>query len=119
MGLDMYLSAKKGKEEIEIGYWRKHNALHGWMENLWNELGRPRQNKEDLCFNCIPLQLNTEHLDRLEKDILNNDLPETQGFFFGADSREDDHYKTYTLQKIEEARQAIKDGKKVFYNSWW
>jgi hypothetical protein len=119
MGLDMYLSAKKGKEEIEIGYWRNHNALHGWMENLWEERGYPHKNKEDCSFNCIALQLNVKHLDRLEQDILNNNLPETRGFFFGSDSREDDHYKTHTLQKIEEARQAIKDGKKVFYNSWW
>jgi hypothetical protein len=119
MGLDQYayVKSKEGKEEI--AYWRKHNALHGWMENLWEERGCPRQRKDYPSFNCIPLQLSAKHLDRLEQDILDDKLPETQGFFFGADSRDDDHYKQKTLQFIATARQAIKEGKKVFYDSWW
>ena len=36
MGLDMM--AMKVKKE-EIGNWRKHNRLHGWMESRWRELG--------------------------------------------------------------------------------
>lgn len=119
MGLDMYLYAKQGKEKQEIGYWRKHNALHGWMCDLWEERGRPRQNKNDPSFNCVPLQLNAKHLDRLEQDIIGGNLPETQGFFFGDDSRGDDYYKEKTLEFIATARQAIKEGKKVFYDSWW
>ena len=119
MGLDQYAYTKQGKEKQEIAYWRKHNALHGWMENLWEERGCPRQHKNDSSFNCVPLQLSAKHLDRLEKDILANNLPETQGFFFGTDSRDDDHYKQKTLKFIATARQAIKEGKKVFYDSWW
>ena len=119
MGLDQFAYAKQGKEKQEIAYWRKHNALHGWMENLWDERGRPRQHKNDLSFNCVPLQLNAKHLDRLEKDILAGDLPETAGFFFGQDSRNDYYYKEKTLAFIATARQAIKDGKKVFYDSRW
>ena len=37
MGLDQFAYTTKGKEKEEIAYWRKHNALHGWMENLWEE----------------------------------------------------------------------------------
>ena len=37
MGLDMFLH-KRPKGE-EIGYWRKHNRLHGWMEHLWEKRG--------------------------------------------------------------------------------
>jgi hypothetical protein len=119
MGLDMYLYAKQGKEKQEIGYWRKHNALHGWMEKLWEERGCPRRHKDDPSFNCIPLQLNAKHLERLEQAVLADELPETKGFFFGSDSRGDDYYKKQTLDFIVVARQAIKEGKKVFYYSWW
>jgi hypothetical protein len=119
MGLDSSAYTTKGKDKEEIAYWRKHNALHGWMQNLWEERGCPRQKKNDSSFNCVPLQLSAKHLDRLEQDIIGGNLPETQGFFFCADSRNDDYHKEKTLAFITTARQAIKDGKKVFYNSWW
>ena len=36
MGLDMYLYRrnKATREDVEIGYWRKHNALHGFMNTF-------------------------------------------------------------------------------------
>jgi hypothetical protein len=89
------------------------------MENLWEERGCPRQNKNDSSFNGVPLQLSAKHIDRLEQDVIGGNLPETQGFFFGADSRDDDYCKEKTLAFIATARQAIKDGEKVFYNSSW
>jgi hypothetical protein len=42
MGLDMYLTVRKeGEEKEEIGYWRKHHDLHGWMSDLWERKGYP------------------------------------------------------------------------------
>ena len=51
MGLDMYAyktsKVVEDKKEItddnreELAYWRKHNRLHGWMEELWEDKGRP------------------------------------------------------------------------------
>ena len=119
MGLDQYAYKKNGNEQVEIAYWRKHNALQGWMENLWVELSRPNQNDGDNCFNCVELQLEKEHLDRLERDVLNGELPETTGFFFGSDTSQDDYYKQKTLEFISEAREAIANGENVYYNSWW
>ena len=60
----------------------------------------------------------------LEKDILNNELPETEGFFFGMDSyeytkEELKEQKEDDLQFIEEAKQAIEEGDEVVYSSWW
>ena len=48
MGLDMYAySVSQGGaqdgEEIELAYWRKHNRLHGWMEELWTRKGKPNE----------------------------------------------------------------------------
>ena len=111
MGLDMYaFKEKEGEQQTEIHYWRKHPNLHGWMESLYLERGGEGE------FNCVKLQLFSEDLDRLERDILSGNLPETLGFFFGksyGNEAEDD------LQFIAEAREAIADGWDVFYDSWW
>ena len=71
-------------------------------------------------------------IEQLEAHISNKSLPDTQGFFFGNDSYSldedaegnklpegDYYYKETDLQFIEDARQALQDGKKVFYDSWW
>ena len=111
MGLDQYAYAKpQGTEEQEeLAYWRKHNRLQGWMEELWEDKGRPNFNSSQSQamgdFNCQ--------------------------FFFGDDSfvwtNEDGnefadgdyYYKETDLKFIEDARRSIEQGKKVYYNSWW
>ena len=143
MGLDMnaYAVVQGGErdgEEEHLAEWRKHNRLHGWMEELWNDKGKPYEGSLDDLengfgsdFNCIPVELTLEDLEVLEADINEKVLPETGGFFFGGDSFEwededgnppkegDYYYKKTDLQFIEDARKAIKEGKKVYYNSWW
>ena len=100
----------------EIAYWRKHNRLHGWMERLWRE-----KTGEEGDFNCKELQLELIDITNLEKAILKNELPQTEGFFFGGDSYEDyeEHYMVDDLKFVKEARQAIMEGDEVIYNSWW
>lgn len=118
MGLDQYAHRRiKGSEqEIEIAYWRKHNRLQGWMENLWLENGNTG------TFNCERVPLTIENVEALEKAISNKELPETQGFFFGSDSYEDYEewgYKDQDMKFISAAREAIENGDEVFYSSWW
>ena len=115
MGLDSFAKVRNPEtgEVSEIAYWRKHNALHGWMERLWRDQGGEGD------FNCIPLELNEDQLDRLEQDILSDCLPETQGFFFGSDSRFDDRKKEETSAFIQKARNALAEGMQVAYDSWW
>lgn len=123
MGLDMY--AYKTKElidqpvdftvdddkVIEIQYWRKHPNLHGWMERLYRERGGQEQS-----FNTTNLALTPEDLTRLEEAIELEELPDTQGFFFGVSRPED---KMQDREFIKEAREAISNGYTVFYTSWW
>jgi hypothetical protein len=123
MGLDQfaYTIDSEGNKN-EIAYWRKHPNLQGWMENLWHEKGRPNETEETSGmglsnFNCIPVELSYEDLDSLEKDITNNRMPQTAGFFFGDDS--DDYYKEKDLEFIQSARSALDKGSKVYYDSWW
>ena len=95
----------------ELSYWRKHPNLHGWMERLYRAQG-----SKD-TFNGVELELTWEDLDALEQDILNQELPETQGFFFGDAS--DNYYREQDLKFIQEARADLFLGLKVFYNSSW
>jgi len=136
MGLDQYAYSKDSKgEEQELAYWRKHNRLQGWMEELWEDKGRPNYEPTDNGvlgdFNCVPLPITNEDLDALEENVCSKTLPETGGFFFGDDSFEwedengkayeknDYYYKEDDIDFIEKARQALKEGKEVYYNCWW
>ena len=120
MGLDMYAMTTtetplkpvdfKVKEARELHYWRKHPNLHGWMESLYYEKGGQQE------FNCVPVQLTADDLDRLESAIKAKTLPDTSGFFFGAtDGNEADD----DLAFVAEARAAIASGLTVYYDSWW
>lgn len=136
MGLDMYayIAAKAGQqneyyegavwdEELketvnlevtkprEIAYWRKHANLHGWMHRLWESKGN------EGSFNGDELELTWADLDELERAVTHNQLPATQGFFFGDGA--DDHYKEQDLKFIGHARAELFLGLKVFYNSSW
>lgn len=111
-----YVNPKVAKP-VEIAYWRKHPNLHGWFESLWQTRGCQRDNDDDLDFNGIELELFSEDIDRLEADINNSLLPETQGFFFGDPS--DQYYRESDLKFIKEARFHLFMGLRVFYNSSW
>ena len=140
MGLDMYAYAvvqggQQDGEEESLAEWRKHNRLHGWMEELWEDKGQPFDGKLEGNsmgdFNCVPVELTLEDLDQLESDINEKVLPETGGFFFGDDSfswtdsndkpfKDGDYFHKETdLEFIREAREAISDGQEVYYSSWW
>ena len=121
MGLDMYAMLTTDELDSEVDfkpitqhdlhYWRKHPNLHGWMEALYYEKG----GKAD-SFNCVCVALNPDDLDRLEKAVIAGNLPETSGFFFGeSDALEKDD----DLAFIAKARDAIKNGFSVYYDSWW
>lgn len=125
MGLDMYAQSTSlrveetvdfrlpDEAEIEdLCYWRKHPNLHGWMEALYREKGGSQE------FNCVNLQLTGRDLDRLEQDIIEGNLPQTTGFFFG-ESNGSDAEKQDDLAFIAKVRKAIADGRTVFYTSWW
>ena len=114
MGLDAYGKVKSPEGEVEeIAYWRKHNALHGWMESLYRKKGGTEE------FNCIPVELNKTDLELLELVVTSGMLPETQGFFFGGDTRFCEDYKEQTLDFIEKARKYLSRGWEVAYDSWW
>lgn len=127
MGLDMWAfsvpaqqaGSKKTDLEVdrayatEIFYWRKHHDLHGWMHQLYKRKG----GKSD-SFNCNTLKLDLDDLYELERDLRNQNLPETKGFFFGNYPPDDESLQR-DLEFIAKAKQCIADGQVVFYDSWW
>jgi hypothetical protein len=80
------------------------------MQNLYDAKGGTSD-----TFNGDCVVLDSEDLDNLEQDIKDGNLPDTSGFFFGQsdDGDEDD------LLFVKNAREAIKEGKTVYYTSWW
>lgn len=89
--------------QIEAGYWRKANAIHGWfVKNV--------QGGED---ECRPHYVSREQLEELKtlcrrvldfKHMANELLPVTSGFFFGSDK-----YDEYYFQDLEQTVRIIDD----------
>lgn len=126
MGLDMYAFRVKtelvGDQQVDVPirskdsekfvYWRKFNALHGWMRELYKSKGG-----ESSDFNCDSVRLMPEDLDRLEREA--GALQPCPGFFFGTyeDLTEEDVQDVRAF--VTKARAEIANGNAVFYDSWW
>jgi hypothetical protein len=126
MGLDMYAFATNadsvgsstvdvalGDGAMQLSYWRKFNALHGWMEDLYRQKGGSKES-----FNCTTVRLDLKDLDRLEMDTGNNKLVPVNGFFFGAQEIYPEDLES-VADFVKVARKAISAGSAVFYDSWW
>lgn len=96
----------------EFFYWRKFNALHGWMEDLYNQRGG------DGNFNLTAIRLHEEDLDRLLEDAKNDRLTPRSGFFFGSDTIYPEDLES--VEKfVKMAKVEIKCERAIFYQAWW
>lgn len=118
MGLDMYAYTCPKNETPdhdnceELFYWRKFNALHGWMEGLWRDRGG------EGSFNCVKIKLEKDDLLKLISDTLANRLVPVEGFFFGQQEIWPEDLESVFLF-VGKANLAIQQGKDVYYDSWW
>tara|TARA_R110000868_G_scaffold4165_1_gene25808 strand:+ start:4852 stop:5235 length:384 start_codon:yes stop_codon:yes gene_type:complete len=127
MGLDMFAYRTKQKlgkdvnfenEEIDedqlvkLQSWRKHPNLHGYFESVF--LGKGGTGE----FNCQPVVLTEDDLHKLAASLIDEDLPETSGFFFGQSDRSNEQNQE-DLEFVKSALDAIKEGDTVLYDSWW
>jgi hypothetical protein len=119
MGLDQYAFARKGTGDslqadlddgngFEIQYWRKHANLEGWMSDLYKSRGGEGE------FNCVELQLFDEDIAELEK--VHATLETSIGFFWGQTYPE---HVEETQAFIDKAKEALANGYKIIYTSWW
>ena len=57
-----------------------------------------------------------DRMDACQEDVIYRRLPDTEGFFFGEQSPEDDES---ILEFIDRARKVLNRGDCVYYDSWW
>jgi hypothetical protein len=109
----------RGMTPDEIGYWRKHADLQGYMENIYISRGGDKE------FNLVPLYLDKGDCENviayakqeLAKHAQGKDVEHTTGFFFGATDPSD---WTETIDKFEEViKNTDFDNESVYYDSWW
>ena len=99
----------------EIGYFRKVNWLHNWMQILYAERSGITDASE---FNCVHVELTSYNLIKLQQDILTNNITPVEGFFFGQ-SKIYPEDKAEVFKVIGKAFAALSEGKVVTYSSWW
>ena len=121
MGLDMYLEHKISRmytgidgrrrtdiESVEIGYWRKFNALHDYIVSNFSN------GKDD----CRPIGLGSgavaqilEVLEKVNKDNSKAEelLPTASGFFFGSTEYDEWYFKDVerSIEIFREAREIL------------
>lgn len=131
MGLDMFLTGEKflwgdwkhpennpvedgfkiTKRILELGYWRKHPDLHGFIVETFAE------GKDD----CQDIWLSEENLQTILEAVKQDKLPHTEGFFFGQSTEED---KQPTIEILENAIKWARGKEKnisrsVYYRASW
>jgi hypothetical protein len=136
MGLDMYAYARPPRKrnsdnDIQIGEWRKHNRLQGWMQQLWESKGCPNAHQDSDEFNSVEMELTEEDINALEDDILTMSLPESNGFFWGSDSffwtdeegndypENSYYYLERDLEFVTDARKMLDKKHRTFYSCWY
>jgi hypothetical protein len=99
----------------ELAYWRKHQKLQDWMDNLWQKKGEPYPEESNdprwgSSFNGVELELEWNDIQRLEDDIKNGRNAFSENYYY----REDD------LKFCEDAKeQLFLYRKRVFYYPSW
>ena len=94
MGLDMYLTGEKfvmslklqedgfrlRSKTLELGYWRKHPNLHGYIVQTF------AGGKDE----CQEIDLGVPQLRAIIAAVKARQLPDTTGFFFGVSDKSDE-----------------------------
>jgi hypothetical protein len=89
--LDIYEEGFRLKEKIfEIGYWRKHPDLHGFIVQTFAD-------GED---DCRPIEMGSDEIYKILEAVETDQLPHTEGFFFGESQPE---YKAETIEILNGA----------------
>ena len=86
MGLDMWLYEK---QVHEVAYWRKANAIHGWIikhAGAVDDCTPISLTKQDIIqLRNVCTEVLTAHTEEVALDL----LPPTEGFFFGGTGIDD------------------------------
>ena len=94
--------------KVDLGYWRKHADLHGYIVKTFAEG----------VDNCEKIELDIDDLDKIIMAIREDKLvKDHSGFFFG-NSTEFGYYngeeKNYAISCFEKAKDFIKEGQRQY-----
>jgi hypothetical protein len=131
MGLDMYLEGQKyflknwkepekdvvedgyrvKRRVLELGYWRKHPDLHGYIVKAF----------ADGVDECQEIDLGKDDLCEIINAVKEKRLPRTTGFFFGASDGSEDEETIEILTKAIAWLQSEPDdeSRSVVYRASW
>lgn len=125
MGLDMYLQRKPRRDEdvetVDLGYWRKANAIHAYFtrdledgEDNMRKIPVKKKDLVDLKERCIKILAGGP-------DVAKELLPTASGFFWGYT----DYGEWYlsdiqrTLDIVSEVLEDWKRTDRVYYFAWY
>lgn len=133
MGLDMYLHGEKfywtdrenpqnnlredglrvREKTLDLGYWRKHPDLHGYIVN----------SLADGVDECQQIDMTEEDIAATIEAIKAGHLPKTEGFFFGASTNDPDQQEeavaifTQALKWLVTKENLV--SRSVYYRASW
>lgn len=118
MGLDMYLYEK---QVYEVAYWRKANAIHGWIINNSGAvddctlISLTKQDIVQLRDDCQKV------LDKGTQEIAMELLPPAEGFFFGSNQIDEWYWDNIkdTIEKLNKAIDESVDDAMFEYQASW
>lgn len=140
MGLDMYMYRRRKNEDKdeEIAYWRKFNALHGYILDLVD--AAPDSNTEELDLSLDDLNTIYETLLRVNylletsaepvdgiyptetAEAISEFFPPADGMLWG-DKTIDEYFKEdveYSIKKFKEVILPLaRQGEEIYYWCWW
>jgi len=97
--------------ELQLGYWRKHPNLHGYIV----------QEFADGKDECQKIELAADDIRKIIEAVRANMLPETQGFFFGTSEddppEEDIKILEAALKWVETKEEGV--SRSVHYRASW
>jgi hypothetical protein len=108
----------------QIGYWRKFNALHGW---IIDNCGGGIDECQKIDISAHDLRVLLETLREVKRAIEDKDnktisllFPPTGGFFFGS-TEVDEYYKEQIDQTIPIIEEAVneEEGEEFYYQASW
>jgi hypothetical protein len=106
--------------EIEVAYWRKANAIHGWfIKDVEEDDCKPiyfqREEIAELLSRCKQV------IESRSKDVAEELLPPTTGFFFGSYEIDDFYWGEVeeTAEVLDKILTNVPEGWSFKYQASW